>query len=48
MQEKNVYRLFAGGNHSWVLLDEFVPLRKGYRPPSPLACEDEKSLSPSR
>jgi alpha-tubulin suppressor-like RCC1 family protein len=36
LSDKNVYRIFCGGNHTWVLLDEFIPTRKNYRPPSPL------------
>lgn len=39
LSDKNVYRVFAGGNHSWVLLDEIVPMRKNARPPSPLDCD---------
>jgi alpha-tubulin suppressor-like RCC1 family protein len=41
MQEKNVYRIFAGGNHTWVLLDQFVPLRAIHRYPSPLKGTEE-------
>lgn len=33
---KNVYKIFAGGNHSWVVIDEFIPVREDYRPPSPV------------
>ena len=33
---KNVYKIFAGGNHSWVIIDDIVPVRKRYRPPSPV------------
>lgn len=33
---KNVYRIFAGGNHSWVVIDDIIPIRKKYRPPSPV------------
>ena len=36
LADKNVYRIFTGGNHTWVLLDEFIPIRKNFRPPSPL------------
>ena len=36
LADKNVYRIFTGGNHTWVLLDEFIPVRKNFRPPSPL------------
>jgi len=47
LADKNAYRIFAGGNHSWVLLDEFVPMRKAYRAPSPLAGDIEKNRSKS-
>jgi hypothetical protein len=33
---KNITKIFAGGNHSWVVLDENIPVRDHYRPPSPL------------
>ncbi len=36
LSDKNIYRVFAGGNHSWVLLDEIIPMRNNVRPPSPL------------
>lgn len=36
---RNISRIFAGGNHSWVVLDENMPVRESYRPPSPLACD---------
>jgi S-formylglutathione hydrolase FrmB len=39
---KNVYRIFAGGNHSWVVIDDIVPMKRKYRPPSPVP--DNKSL----
>jgi len=48
LQEKNVYRIFAGGNHSWILLDAYVPRRAGYQHPSPLKGEEEKSQSPTK
>lgn len=37
--DKNIYRVFAGGNHSWVLLDEIIPMRNNVRQPSPLHGE---------
>ena len=48
LADKNVYRIFAGGNHSWILLDEIIPMRNAQRPPSPLygdriLLENEKS-----
>ena len=42
LADKNVYRIFAGGNHTWVLLDEFIPMRKNMRAPSPLAGDRAK------
>lgn len=44
LADKNIYRLFAGGNHSWVLLDEIIPMRTNVRPPSPLHVD--KVISP--
>ena len=44
LSDKNVYRIFAGGNHSWVLLDEIVPMRRTARPPSPL--DGDKASKP--
>jgi hypothetical protein len=45
VQEKNVYRIFTGGNHTWILLDEFIPQRKNVRLPSPLEGEKFKLLN---
>ena len=45
LADKNVYRIFAGGNHSWVLLDEIVPVRKNTRPASPL--DGDKANKPN-
>lgn len=39
---KNVYRIFAGGNHSWVVIDDIVPVKRKYRPPSPVP--DNKAM----
>ena len=33
---KNVWKVFAGGNHSFLVLDEDIPVHKMYRPPSPV------------
>ena len=46
LADKNIYRLFAGGNHSWVLLDEIIPMRPSVRPPSPL--QGDKIISPAQ
>ena len=27
MQPKNIYKIYAGGNHSWVVLDDVLPFR---------------------
>lgn len=32
---KNIVRIFAGGSHSWVVLDDMVPIRENYKIPSP-------------
>lgn len=40
---KNVYRIFAGGNHSWVVIDDIIPIRKRYRAPSPVP--DNKTMT---
>lgn len=32
---RNVQRVFAGGNHSWVVLDDMIPVKERYRAPSP-------------
>jgi hypothetical protein len=32
---KNVMKIHSGGNHSWVVLDDLVPVRDHYIPPSP-------------
>jgi len=46
LADKNVYRIFCGGNHTWVLIDEFLPVRSRVRAPSPLLEIEEKPLSP--
>ena len=38
---KKIKRIFAGGNHSWVLLDEKNPMIADYKPPSPLREGDK-------
>jgi hypothetical protein len=44
LDDKNVYRVFAGGNHTWILLDEFIPIRKPHRAPSPLEGDKFKLI----
>ena len=50
--DKNIYRLFAGGNHSWILLDEIIPVKKNHRPSSPLASDkallNGQEISPAK
>lgn len=46
LADKNVYRIFCGGNHTWVLIDEFIPIRNRIRAPSPLLDMEEKPISP--
>jgi alpha-tubulin suppressor-like RCC1 family protein len=36
---KKVERIYAGGNHSWALLDPAMPIRPDYEPPSPIPSE---------
>ena len=37
---KKIKRIFAGGNHSWILLDEKNPIIYNHKPPSPLRESD--------
>ena len=43
---KNIKKVFAGGDHSWVLLDEENPERLDYSPPSPLKIQTSPVKSP--
>ena len=46
---KNIKKIFAGGNHSWVVIDTSSPIREDYDVPSPLSeDQDSSGLSPSR
>ena len=36
LANKNVSKVFAGGHHSWFLIDAENPLIENYQPPSPL------------
>ena len=33
---KNVGKIYAGGDHSWAVIDELSPFIKDYEPPSPI------------
>lgn len=51
--DKNVYRIFAGGDHSWVVIDDIIPRKANFRPPSPVpnysaSGKPEKSKSAQR
>ncbi len=41
---KNIEKIFAGGNHSWIVLDQNDPINNNYEPPSPLQESDEISV----
>ena len=41
---KNIKKIFAGGDHSWVVLDENNPEKLDYTPPAPLTA----SISPQK
>jgi alpha-tubulin suppressor-like RCC1 family protein len=50
---RKVERIYAGGNHSWALLDPALPIRPNYEPPSPPLSESaspaiSRSASPLR
>lgn len=40
MGNKNISKIFAGGNHSWVVLDTLVPVRDKWSIPSPLKSQN--------
>lgn len=40
---KNVAQIFAGGSHSWALIDYDEPTLGNYRPPSPIKEEPNAS-----
>ena len=42
---KNVYKIFAGGNHSWVVIDDNMPVRCDYRPPSPVGYDEASAMN---
>ena len=45
---RNIYKIFAGGNHSWVVLDDIIPVRMKYRAPSPIPeRQPSNSASPN-
>ena len=39
LSEKNVGRIYAGGDHSWALIDETCPMIENYEPPSPIKLD---------
>ena len=42
---KNISQIYAGGNHSWVVLDTVMPTRDKWNPPSPLKNNNDASRS---
>lgn len=40
---KNIARIFAGGNHSWIVIDDVIPIRDNHRIPSPLGRAPKES-----
>lgn len=36
LQGRRTNKIYAGGDHSWAVLDEYDPFIKNYEPPSPL------------
>lgn len=40
---KNISRVFAGGHHSWFVIDQENPIIDNYQPPSPLFITPEIS-----
>jgi hypothetical protein len=48
MADKNIHRIFCGGNHTWLLVDEFLPSRTKARAPSPLYEPPEKLVKEPR
>ena len=42
---KNITKIFAGGNHSWVVIDDVVPVKDNYRVPSPTKTDGARANS---
>lgn len=40
---KNAQRIFAGGSHSWILIDDIIPIVDHYQRPSPLKKKQDGS-----
>jgi len=45
---KNISKIFAGGNHSWIVLDTVMPVREKYNAPSPLKNNSQLGNDASR
>lgn len=45
LRGKNIGRIYAGGNHSWVILDYNNPINQNYSPPSPLMSYSNTPLA---
>ena len=52
MANKNVSKIFAGGHHSWVVLDQIVPVKDKWVMPSPgefgNTFDNSRSYTPNR
>ena len=35
MGGKNINKIFAGGNHTWAIVDPIEPIKINYEPPTP-------------
>jgi hypothetical protein len=46
LKAKRVNTIYAGGDHSWAVLDEYDPSIKNYEPPSPIKLTID--ISPQR
>ena len=45
LAEKNVGSIYAGGDHSWAVVDEHAPIIEDYEPPSPIKLHiDEPTI----
>lgn len=53
MANKNISKIFAGGHHSWVVLDPIVPVKDKWTHPSPSqpvnnVLDNSRNFTPNR
>lgn len=48
LNNRNISDLFAGGHHSWFLVNKENPLIEDYRPPSPFVFSETKSMKSNK